>query len=143
MRFSYFNPILKHKATHYKFFLSALSKYKSSVIYDSIPLIRHWMVVGVSYFAYDLLAMYAVFKAGATSGVAAVGWRDFLSSRPLIIVHHVLLPFVVVALFLMQGRIKGDYLIAVFTLAEASTPFVSSRRILEILGEEKFTSTYR
>ena len=111
---------------------SAMCQYKTSVIYDSIPVIRHWMVVGMAYFAYDLVAMYAVFKSASET---AVGWRDFVAARPLIIVHHVLFPFVCVPLFLMQGKITGDYLIAAFTLAEASTPFVSARRILEILGK--------
>ena len=98
------------------------------------------MVVGMAYFAYDLVAMYTVFMASALKG--GVGWRDFVFSRPLIILHHVLIPFVGVPLFLMQGKIKGDYLIAAFTLAEASTPFVSARRILEILGEHQYRNTF-
>ena len=104
------------------------------MIYDSHPLIRHWLVVGVSYFSYDVVAMYAVFKAGTAAIAPQAGWTDFLAARPLIIVHHLVIPLIVVPFFFMVGAVRGDYLIAAFVLMEASTPFVSARRILEILG---------
>ena len=63
-----------------------------------------------------------------------MGWLSFVWARPLILIHHILVPFIVVPLVLMQGEKRGDYLIAAFCLMEASTPFVSARRILEILG---------
>jgi len=116
--------------------LTVISSYRSSVIYDSHPLIRHWLVVGVSYFAYDLVAMYAVFKTGTAATAPQAGWTDFLAARPLIIVHHLVIPLIVVPFFFMVGAVRGDYLIAAFVLMEASTPFVSARRILEILGQK-------
>jgi len=116
--------------------LTVISSYRSSVVYDSHPLIRHWLVVGVSYFAYDVFAMYAVFKVGTAPTAPQAGWTNFLASRPMIIVHHVFIPFMVVPFFFMVDGVTGDYLIAAFTLMEASTPFVSARRILEILGQK-------
>jgi len=120
-----------------------MSGYHSSVIYDSIPLIRHWMIVGVSYFVYDVFAMYKVFLAKSVdedevpaTGSNRFGWLSFVWARPLILIHHILVPFIVVPLVLMQGEKRGDYLIAAFCLMEASTPFVSARRILEILGQK-------
>jgi len=116
-----------------------ISNRGSSVMNDKYPIIHHFLVVGASYFAYDLLAMYQAFKEttipdqGATAASNAKATPlSFLRARPLIIFHHILLPFIGVPVFLSQVN-RGDYLIAVFLLMEGSTPSVSLRRILELL----------
>ena len=60
----------------------------------------------------------------------------FIQSRFLLVAHHLLLPFFIFPVFM--GGLKsfngGDCLVAAGFLLEASTPFVSLRKILAILG---------
>lgn len=61
---------------------------------------------------------------------------SFIKSRLLLVAHHLLLPFLIFPIFM--GGLKsfggGDCLVAAGFLLEASTPFVSLRKILAILG---------
>ena len=46
---------------HLRFFLVIL-QYRASVMYDEHPIIRHCMCLGVSYFFYDIIAMFLSFR---------------------------------------------------------------------------------
>lgn len=62
---------------------------------------------------------------------------SFIKSRLLLVVHHLFLPFFIFPIFMggLQSFGGGDCLVAAGFLLEASTPFVSLRKILAILGE--------
>ena len=122
------------------------------------------MCFGLAYFFYDVYAMYIVFKvvSNANSGTLKVCMFSkkssklkhnkliyvqfffksfqtiftFIQSRFLLVAHHLLLPFFIFPVFM--GGLKsfngGDCLVAAGFLLEASTPFVSLRKILAILG---------
>ena len=119
--------------------------------------VKHYMCFGLSYFFYDIYAMFLVFKAGVPVDpkqgfhevwqfLADISKRliiiyfqlliSFVKSRLLLVAHHLLLPFFIFPIFM--GGLKsfggGDCLVAAGFLLEASTPFVSLRKILAILG---------
>jgi len=102
--------------------------------------VKHYMCFGLAYFFYDVYAMYIVFKvtSNANSGTLKKIFT-FIQSRFLLVAHHLLLPFFIFPVFM--GGLKsfngGDCLVAAGFLLEASTPFVSLRKILAILGLKK------
>jgi len=104
--------------------------------------VKHYMCFGLSYFFYDIYAMFLVFKAGVPVDPKQ-GFHEllisFVKSRLLLVAHHLLLPFFIFPIFM--GGLKsfggGDCLVAAGFLLEASTPFVSLRKILAILDMKK------
>ena len=60
----------------------------------------------------------------------------FIQSRFLLVAHHLILPFFIFPVFMggLQSFNGGDCLVAAGFLLEASTPFVSMRKIFAILG---------
>ena len=61
--------------------------------------------------------------------------KQFMKSKKLILLHHVLLPLLIIPVSYNENFKMGDFLFAIGFLMEASTPFVCLRRILEILGK--------
>jgi len=136
--------------------LSVIQEFRSSVMYDQHPIIRHSMCFGMAYFFYDIIAMFFSFqqKYNETNTIhkkcVSLGYthydclrisyrspqciRDFVKSKSLILVHHVLIPLLGIAVSSNENFKTGDFLFAIGFLMEASTPFVCCRRILEILG---------
>jgi len=115
--------------------LHVIRNYRSSVMWDSHPIIHHFLVFGISYFVYDLQAMYQAYTKQLQAGddpLLAAPLLNFVRARPLMIFHHILIPLFAVSFLLMPVK-RGDYFIAIFILMEGSTPFVSMRRILELL----------
>jgi hypothetical protein len=89
--------------------------------------------------------MYVVFEAGMAenSSEKQLGstelFKSFFKSRFLLVSHHLCLPFFIFPVFMggLQSFGGGDCLVAAGFLLEASTPFVSLRKILAILGTTK------
>lgn len=109
--------------------------------------VKHYMCFGLSYFFYDIYAMFVVFKEGLSlkedqSFVRILA--SFVQARLLLVAHHLVLPFLIFPIFM--GGLKafggGDCLVAAGFLLEASTPFVSLRKILAILGNTKLFNQY-
>ena len=63
--------------------------------------------------------------------------KNFVRARVLLVGHHLFLPFFIYPVFMggLQSFGGGDCLVAAGFLLEASTPFVSLRKILAILGK--------
>ena len=114
------------------------------LIHERHNLIRHYMCFAVFYFLYDTYAMFVVYResresqsksektqAGSLGQVAV----RFLFARPLMIAHHMVLPLILFPIFMSFQTGLGDCLLAVGFLMEASTPFVSARKILSVVGE--------
>ena len=64
-------------------------------------------------------------------------FKNFVRARVLLVGHHLFLPFFIYPVFMggLQSFGGGDCLVAAGFLLEASTPFVSLRKILAILGK--------
>ena len=60
--------------------------------------------------------------------------EQFIKSKKLILMHHVLIPLLGIPVSYNENFKMGDFLFAMGFLMEASTPFVCFRKILEILG---------
>ena len=61
------------------------------------PLVRHFICLGLPYFPYDVWAMFVAFKRGGRRQRTSEedGWRQllgFLREKPLLLMHHILLP---------------------------------------------------
>ncbi len=62
------------------------------------PLVRHFICLGLPYFPYDVWAMFVAFKRGGRrqrTSEEEDGWRQllgFLREKPLLLMHHILLP---------------------------------------------------
>jgi len=103
--------------------------------------VKHYMCFGISYFIYDIYAMFVVFKHGSPLKDESLFKLlvSFIKSRLLLVAHHLFLPFFIFPIFM--GGLKsfggGDCLVAAGFLLEASTPFVSLRKILAILDLKK------
>jgi len=108
-------------------------------VYNAIP--RHYMSFGLSYFFYDIYAMYVVFKENESEETESsfTVLKNFVRARVLLVGHHLFLPFFIYPVFMggLQSFGGGDCLVAAGFLLEASTPFVSLRKILAILGLKK------
>lgn len=108
-------------------------------VYNAIP--RHYMSFGLSYFFYDIYAMYTVYKENESeekeNSIKVI--TNFFKARVLLVGHHLFLPFFIYPVFMggLESFGGGDCLVAAGFLLEASTPFVSLRKILAILGLKK------
>jgi hypothetical protein len=107
-------------------------------------LIRHYMCFAVFYFLYDTYAMFVVYRESrdsksktGQSEVRPIGQLvvKFLFARPLMIAHHMVLPLILFPIFMSFETGLGDCLLAIGFLMEASTPFVSARKILSVVGK--------
>jgi len=119
--------------------LIVILQYRTSVMYDEHPIIRHCMCLGVSYFFYDIIAMFLTFRQKyyedhPKDNSSQTLLQRFASSKNLILVHHIIIPLLGIPVSYNQNFKMGDFLFAIGFLMEASTPFVCLRRILEILG---------
>ena len=95
-------------------------------------ILDNYLIFGVSYFFYDCVSMYLVYSTLNKDGVTFSRKEvyEFLSSRPLIVFHHVLVPLVGFPALMYFRNGVGDCLLGTSFLIEASTPFVSARVIL-------------
>lgn len=104
-------------------------------------IVKHYMCFGLPYFFYDIYAMYIVFKVASSNPQHGTfkTMLTFIQSRFLLVAHHLILPFFIFPVFMggLQSFNGGDCLVAAGFLLEASTPFVSMRKIFAILGMKK------
>ena len=102
------------------------------IMKERFYILDNYLIFGVSYFFYDCVSMYMVYstlnKDGVTFSQKEV--YQFLSSRPLIVFHHVLVPLVGFPALMYFRNGVGDCLLGTSFMIEASTPFVSARVIL-------------
>ena len=132
------------------------------VIYGRHNLIRHYMCFAVFYFIYDTYAMFVVYNESrslkrskretekvngetpdsqgdksveVTSEDISKTIVQFIHARPLMIAHHMVLPLILFPIFMAFQTGLGDCLLAIGFLMEASTPFVSARKILSVVGK--------
>ena len=117
------------------------------------------MWFGAPYFIYDILAMFAAYQQKyreenfnthdeQTSNINDLKTckfqrnetikvcQQFVRCKKLILIHHLSIPLLGIPVSYDERYIIGHFLFAVGFLMEASTPFVSFRRILEILGKK-------
>ena len=92
----------------------------------------NYLIFGVSYFFYDVISMYLVYNTLSKDNVtlSAEEVLQFLSDRPLIVFHHILVPLIGFPAMMYFRDGYGDCLLGSSFLIEASTPFVSARVIL-------------
>ena len=114
------------------------------IMNDRFFILDNYLIFGVSYFFYDVVSMYLVYntldKENVTVSLGEI--LQFLSDRPLIVVHHIFVPIIgFPALMYFRGG-YGDCLLGTSFMIEASTPFVSLRVILVHLNM-KVTKNYR
>ncbi len=71
------------------------------VVRDRRPLIRHFLCFGLTYFLYDIWAMFVVFRQGHQDNQHCQHGkeksegkliRDFLHAKTLLVVHHLVVP---------------------------------------------------
>ena len=102
------------------------------IMNDRFYILDNYLIFGVSYFFYDCVSMYLVYSTISQDRVT-LSMREvtqFLSDRPLIVFHHVLVPIVGFPAMMYFRDGYGDCLLGTSFLIEASTPFVSARVIL-------------
>ena len=104
------------------------------IMRDRFYITDNFMVLAISYFLYDLASMYIVHNTTGNQSMrlSVKEIRKFLTEKPLIIFHHILVPLIMIpaVLTFRNGIIRGDCLIGTCLMMEASTPFVSLRVIL-------------
>ena len=123
------------------------------MIHERHNLIRHYMCFAVFYFLYDTYAMFVVFRESRESKVEPADPQSngrsldhpsvseqsvivrFLKARPLMVAHHMVLPLILFPIFMAYDTGLGDCLLGIGFLMEASTPFVSARKILSVVGK--------
>ena len=102
------------------------------IMRDRFYVLDNYLIFGVSYFFYDVISMYLVYntltKDNVTVSYAEV--TQFLSDRPLIVFHHILVPLIGFPALMYFRNGYGDCLLGTSFMIEASTPFVSLRVIL-------------
>ena len=99
---------------------------------DRFYILDNYLIFGVSYFFYDVISMYLVYNTLDKDQftISPTEIKQFLSDRPLIVFHHILVPIIgFPAMMYFRGG-YGDCLLGTSFLIEASTPFVSLRVIL-------------
>jgi len=111
----------------------------SEVMSERRPLVRHYLCFGLSYFIYDVYAMFVVHREKGNVKVGSTVYESFWNESWLLIIHHLLLPLVLYPLLTVYEAALGDCLIGLAFMMEASTPFVSARAILELLGMKRST----
>ena len=139
--------------------VTVISEHRKSVMYDQHPIIRHFMSFGAPYFIYDILAMFTAYQqkysenninthdkqvpnihdlkiVNSQRNETIEVWQQFVRYKKLILIHHLLIPLLGIPVSYGERYKIGHFLFAVGFLMEASTPFVSFRRILEILGKK-------
>jgi len=106
---------------------------------DRFYILDNYLIFGVSYFFYDVISMYLVYNTLDKDQftISPTEIKQFLSDRPLIVFHHILVPIIgFPAMMYFRGG-YGDCLLGTSFLIEASTPFVSLRVILVHLNMKK------
>ena len=104
----------------------------SSSMSDRFYVLDNYLIFGVSYFFYDVVSMYLVYNTLCKDKVTISSEEilQFLSDRPLIVFHHILVPLIGFPAMMYFRDGYGDCLLGSSFLIEASTPFVSLRVIL-------------
>lgn len=108
------------------------SQCTGDIMTDRFYILDNYLIFGVSYFFYDCVSMYLVYST-LTKDRVTISKREiqqFLSDRPLILFHHVLVPVIGFPAMMYFRDGYGDCLLGSSFLIEASTPFVSARVIL-------------
>jgi len=106
------------------------------VFKDRFYILDNYLIFGVSYFFYDIGSMYMVYRTQDSEDVnfSAADIIRFLVDRPLILLHHLLVPVIGFPTMMIYRGGQGDCMLGTSFLVEASTPFVSLRVILVHLG---------
>jgi len=102
------------------------------IMRERFYILDNYLIFGVSYFFYDVISMYLVYNT-LTKDTVTVSYSEvtqFLSDRPLIVFHHILVPLVGFPALMYFRNGYGDCLLGTSFMIEASTPFVSLRVIL-------------
>ena len=102
------------------------------IMNDRFYVLDNYLIFGVSYFFYDVISMYLVYNTLTKDKLTLSSEEvlQFLSDRPLIVFHHVLVPLIGFPAMMYFRDGYGDCLLGSSFLIEASTPFVSARVIL-------------
>ena len=111
--------------------VTVLRQCQGDIMHDRYFIIDNFIIYAAAYFFYDLVSMYTVHNASDKDNITVSTGEicKFLTERPLMVFHHILVPTICWILLVYRNDL-GDCLIAAFLLLEASTPFVSLRAIL-------------
>lgn len=112
--------------------LYVLGRCGEDVLNERHYILENYLIFGVSYFFYDLGSMYLVYatEAGNKAEWSVKAVFKFCLDRPVMIVHHLLVPLIGFPVMMHLRGGQGDCLLGCSFLIEASTPFVSLRVIL-------------
>jgi len=104
----------------------------SNELYERYYVLDNYLIFGFPYFFYDIVSMYMVHSTENKEKVTVSPGEilSFLSIKPMIILHHILVPLVGFPTLMYFRGGTGDCLLGTSFLIEASTPFVSLRVIL-------------
>lgn len=106
------------------------------VLKERFYILPNYLIFGLSYFFYDCVTMYMVYSTETSEDITISSQQilRFCVDRPLIIIHHILVPLVGFPAMMIARGGQGDCILGTAFLVEASTPFVSLRVILCHLG---------
>jgi len=109
---------------------------EEDVLNQRFYILPNYLIFGLSYFFYDCVTMYMVYSTETKENITVSSQQilRFCRERPLIIIHHVLVPLVGFPAMMIARGGQGDCILGTAFLVEASTPFVSLRVILCHLG---------
>ena len=126
---------------HKNRWISVFGECGDDLVHERHNLLRHYMCFAVFNFINDTYAMFVVFaeskeaKADSSQQSVVQTFVRFLEARPLMIAHHMVLPIVLFPIFMIYDTGLGDCLLSIGFVMEASTPFVSARKILSLMGK--------
>lgn len=109
---------------------------EEDVLNQRFYILHNYLIFGLSYFFYDCITMYMVYSTETKEDITISSQQilRFCGERPLIIIHHILVPLVGFPAMMIARGGQGDCILGTAFLVEASTPFVSLRVILCHLG---------
>lgn len=109
-----------------------LARCDGGLLKERFHILENYLIFGLSYFLYDCVSMYMVYSTEKKEEVTFTTGEivRFCLDKPLIILHHLLVPLVGFPALMFTRGGEGDCLLAASFLMEFSTPFVSLRVIL-------------
>jgi len=115
--------------------LYVLQRCGEDVLNERHYILENYLIFGVSYFFYDIGSMFLVYASeseekGKRVDLSLYEALVFCMDRPVMIIHHLLVPLIGFPVMMHLRGGQGDCLLGCSFLIEASTPFVSLRVIL-------------
>ncbi|XP_076452573.1 ceramide synthase-like [Babylonia areolata] len=104
------------------------------IMFDTYWLSNAYAWFALPYFVHDLRAMYLTFIWNQDDKVRSVPLlqqlRQFVHDRPLLLVHHTIMPMVIFPAIILFRHNLGDFFVGAFYMIEVTIPFISARAIM-------------